>query len=83
MGDIYYSKKTKHPCIATLFQGEKTGRIKKKLRGGKSQCSTDKYQERKANDPWFLISFIPQNWDTKPEKVVKLYKTRMQIEEAF
>ena len=83
LGDIYYSKKTKHPCIATLYKDPKKGRIKKKLRGGKSQCSTDKYQEEKANEPWFLISSLPQSWDKKPEKVVKLYKTRMQIEEAF
>lgn len=83
LGDIYYSKKAKHPCIATLYKGPKIGRIKKKLRGGKSQCSTDKYQEQKANEPWFLISCLPQSWDKKPKKVVKLYKTRMQIEEAF
>ena len=83
LGDIYYSKTTKHPCIATLYKGKKTGRIKKKLRGGKSQCTTDKYQEKKANEPWFLISYLPGNWDENPKKVVKLYKTRMQIEEAF
>jgi hypothetical protein len=83
LGDIYYSKTTKHPCIATLYKGRKTGRIKKKKRGGKSQCSTDKYQENKANEPWFLISCLPQNWDKKPDKVVALYKTRMQIEESF
>jgi len=83
LGAIYYSKKTKHPCIATLYKGKKKGRVKKKLRGGKSQCSTDKYQENKANEPWFLISCLPQRWDNKPKKVMKLYKTRMQIEEAF
>ncbi len=27
--------------------------------------------------------FSAQSWDNKPKKVVKLYKTRMQIEEAF
>jgi len=83
LGAIYYSKKTKHPCIATMYKGKKKGRIKKKLRGGKSQCSTDKYQENKANEPWFLISCLPQRWDKNPKKVMKLYKTRMQIEEAF
>lgn len=83
LGDIYFSKQTKHPCIATLYKGEKKGRVKKKLRGGQSQCSTDKYQENKANDPWFLISHLPQNWDNDPRKVVRLYKTRVQIEEAF
>jgi len=83
LGGIYFSKTTKHPCIATLYKGRKKGRIKKKLRGGKSQCSTDKYQEKKAKEPWFLISCLPKKWDKNPKKVMKLYATRMQIEEAF
>ena len=83
LGEIYFSKTTKHPCIATLYKGRKKGRIKKKLRGGKSQCSTDKYQEKKAKEPWLLISCLPQKWDKNPKKVMKLYATRMQIEEAF
>ncbi len=83
LGEIYFSKITKHPCIATLYKGRKKGRIKKKLRGGKSQCSTDKYQEKKAKEPWLLISCLPQKWDKNPNKVMKLYATRMQIEEAF
>lgn len=83
LGEIYFSKTTKHSCIATLYKGRKKGRIKKKLRGGKSQCSTDKYQEKKAKEPWLLISCLPQKWDKNPKKVMKLYATRMQIEEAF
>lgn len=83
LGEIYYSKTTQHPCIATLYKEQEKGRKKKKRRGGKSQCSTDKYQEKKAREPWLLISHLPQGWDEKPQKVVKLYKTRMQIEEAF
>lgn len=83
LGEIYFSKTTKHPCIATLYKGINKGRIKKKLRGGKSQCSTDKYQEKKAKEPWLLISCLPQKWDINPNKVMKLYATRMQIEEAF
>jgi hypothetical protein len=83
LGDMYFSKTTKHPCVATLYKGRKKGRIKKKLRGGKSQCSTDKYQEKKAKEPWLLISCLPQKWDKNPKKVMKLYAIRMQIEEAF
>ena len=83
LGEIYFSKTTKHPCIATLYKSKPKGRIKKKLRGGKSQCGTDKYQEKKAKEPWFLISCLPQKWDKNPKKVMKLYATRMQIEEAF
>ena len=83
LGNIYFSKTTQHPCVGTLYKGRKKGRIKKKLRGGKSQCSTDKYQEKKAKEPWLLISCLPKTWDKNPKKVMKLYATRMQIEEAF
>jgi hypothetical protein len=50
LGGIYYSKKTKHPCIAALYKGKKKAELKK-LRDGKSQFSTGKYQEEKANAP--------------------------------
>ena len=59
LGDTYDSKKTKHPCIVTLYKDQRKGRIKKKLRGGKSQCSTHKYQEEKVSEPCFLISSLP------------------------
>lgn len=71
LGDIcQYSEQSKHPCIATPYKGRKKGRVKKTLRGGQSQCSTDKYQEIKANEPWFLMSHLPQNWNNKPKKLL-------------
>lgn len=83
LGNILFSRSTQHSCFGTLYKGPKKGREKKKLRGGKSQCSTDKYQEEKAKQPWVLVSHLPERWENRPEKVVKLYKTRMQIEESF
>ena len=83
LGDIFYSKSTRFKCQAVLYQGKNQGRIKKKKRGGKSQCTTDKYQQQKANEPWLLIFNLPESIKITGRKVVKMYKQRMQIEESF
>lgn len=83
LGDIFYSKATQLPCEAVLYQGATKGRIKKKKRGGKSQCTTNKYQQQKAKEPWFLIFNLPESVKATAKKVVKIYRQRMQIEESF
>jgi len=40
-----------------LYQGANQGRVKKKKRGGKSLCTTNKYQQQKAKEPWLLPVF--------------------------
>ncbi|MFT5635565.1 MAG: hypothetical protein ACI89T_001008 [Cognaticolwellia sp.] len=82
LGEISYSKATQFKCNGALYQGAKKGREKKKMRGGKSHCTTDKYYEQKAKEPWLLVSNLPQHLQ-QPTMVVKLYKQRMQIEENF
>ncbi len=82
LGEISYSKATQFKCSGTLYQGTKKGREKKKMRGGKSNCTTDKYYEKKAKEPWLLIFNLPDHLQ-QSTMVVKLYKQRMQIEENF
>jgi len=83
LGDIFYSKSTQFKCEAVLYQGASKGRIKKKKRGGKSQCTTDKYQQQKAKEPWLLIFNLPKRLKVTAKKVVNIYRQRMQIEESF
>lgn len=83
LGSIYYSKSTRFKCKAVLYQGSKKGRMKKKKRGGKSQCTTDKYQQQKAKEPWLLIFHLPESIQVTAKKVVSMYRKRMQIEESF
>ena len=83
LGEIFYSKSTAFSCQGFLYKGKNKGRQKHKKRGGKSRCTTDKYQQQKAKEPWFLVGDLPIQLDRKPEQVIKLYKTRMQIEENF
>ena len=66
-----------------FVRGKNKGGKKLKKRGGQSQCTTDKYQQQKAKEPWLLIFKLPKIFADKPKKVVTLYKQRMQIEESF
>jgi len=66
-----------------FYQGASKGRIKKKKRGGKSQCTTDKYQQQKTKEPWLLIFNLPKRLKVTAKKVVNIYRQRMQIEESF
>lgn len=83
LGEIFYSKSTAFSCQGFSYRGKAKGRQKVKKRGGKSRCTTDKYQQQKAKEPWLLVGNLPAKLEHKPEKVIKLYKTRMQIEESF
>lgn len=82
LGEISYSKSTQFKCNSTLYQGTIKGREKSKMRGGKSNCTTDKYYAQKAKEPWLLVFNLPEHLQ-QPCMVVKLYKQRMQIEENF
>ena len=81
--NIYYGKTVRFKCQGVLFRGKNKGRKKLKKRGGQSQCTTVKYQQQKATEPWLLIFKLPKTFANKPQKVVTLYKKRMQIEESF
>lgn len=83
LGEIFYSKSTVFSCQGFSFKGKAKGRQKVKKRGGKSRCTTDKYQQEKAKEPWLLVGHLPVRLERRPEKVIKIYKTRMQIEENF
>ncbi len=84
LGDIYYGKTQRFMCKAVFYQSKTKGRrLKKKRGGGKSQCTTSKYQQKKANEPWLLAYHLAEQQPLSANKVVKLYAQRMQIEEGF
>jgi len=83
IANIYYGKSVQFHCQAVLYKGQPKGRQKNKKRGGPSQCTTAKYQQKKAKEPWLLVFNLPPRLAANATKVVKLYKQRMQIEENF
>ena len=57
----------------------KQHRIKKNHYGRKSAANHSKYNALRQNEPWVLVSSLDQS----ANRIIGLYKTRMQIEEAF
>lgn len=82
LGEIQFGKSSRLPCQGTLYKEPKKGRQKRKRRGGKSNCAMSKKNRKKAKEPWLLISHLPEHLK-EPNDAVRLYKTRMQIEEGF
>ena len=82
LGEIQFAKSSRLRCQGTLYKEPMKGRQKRKKRGGKSNCAMSTKHRKKANEPWFLISHLPEHLK-EPDIVVRLYKTRMQIEEGF
>jgi hypothetical protein len=59
LGLVCYGKSIGFQCHGVLYKERGKGRKKLKKRGGESQCTTDKYQQQKAKEPWFLVHNLP------------------------
>jgi len=69
-------------CHFYLMKGKKKNRIKKNLAGKKIQCSVSKKHEKRENEPWLIVASVSPD-ELAPNKVMNIYKKRMQIEEGF
>ncbi len=80
-GKVLLSKS--YPVEGTLcyYKGKARGRISRNKLGQKRQCSDSKDYSRSAKEPWVLMTSIDGH--KVAERVVKIYRTRMQIEEGF
>mgnify|MGYP000704405795 CR=1 FL=1 len=65
-----------------LFKGEKKGRVSLGCFGHKRMNSNDRNYSRGAKEPWLLATSLPSS-SNLAKRVVNIYSSRMQIEEAF
>lgn len=64
------------------YQSKKTGRKAKTKRGNVKQNAQSLKQAKGAKEPWILVSSLNEGKQAA-EKIIKIYKMRMQIEEGF
>ncbi len=82
IGQVILAKSTRHTCHFYQMKRKGKNRVKRNLAGKKVQCSVSKKHSRGAKEPWLIASsFSPKEMSAK--NIMKLYKTRMQIEEVF
>ena len=71
-----------HFCHLALYKGKPKGRHSLNQNGSTKASKTSLTAARGAKEPWLLISSLPKN-SSFAKKSVKIYQTRMQIEESF
>lgn len=82
LGQVWLTRKSGHGCRLVRYRGKSKGRHQLTLQG---QRARNRYSEKHAHsgrEPWLLASNLPAS-RFLAKRVVRLYRTRMQIEEAF
>jgi len=65
-----------------IMLGKKKDRVKKTKLGKKSESTNSKKYAKSAKEPWVIVTSLPHRHGS-PNKIMKVYKFRMQIEESF
>jgi hypothetical protein len=82
LGDILLAKTNSLACHLYIKKEKKKYRIKQNLAGKRIQSSVSKKHEKRENEPWLITtSLSPREFTAN--RIMQLYKKRMQIEEAF
>lgn len=69
-------------CHAYLLKKKKQGRIKKTVFGQRCKMKHSEKNAHRERTPWLIVTSL-EGGVTITKRVINLYKTRMQIEEAF
>jgi len=70
------------PCRLVLYKGKAKGRVHLTQHANKARSRKSLHHGKSAREPWLLATSLPL--DSKlAKRVVRLYRQRMQIEEAF
>jgi hypothetical protein len=80
--EVILSKSTPIQCSIFLYKGQKKGRIAKNKLGKRRKAKASKICANAGREPWVLATSL-KGGNKIAKKVVKLYKSRMQIEEGF
>jgi hypothetical protein len=70
------------PCHTYLLRKKKQGRIKKTVFGQRCEMKHSEKNAHRERTPWLIATSL-EGGSKITKRVINLYKTRMQIEEAF
>ena len=82
LGPIELAKRNAIPCYAHIFKKKLKGRTKKNQGKRTSQRTNSRSYSAREREPWFLVTNLNLQ-QLNSAKAVKIYATRMQIEESF
>ena len=82
MGQVWLTRVAGHVCQLVRYRGKARGRHKLTAHGQRAKWGPSEKHARSGREPWILATNLPAT-RTLAKKVVRLYRARMQIEEAF
>jgi len=82
LGEIDLVRQHPFECHAYLIKKKKQGRVKKTKFGERCAMKHSEKNAHRERTPWLLVTSLDRR-TANTQQVINLYKTRMQIEEAF
>lgn len=82
LGKVKLSKRSEFVCYLQVYKGRHKGRERKNAYGDKASRSVSKRCAKSARNAWVLAHSLGDKLIVS-ERVVKIYASRMQIEESF
>jgi len=82
IGCLEMNRSAPFHCQMVLYKGKSKGRHKLNRAGNRAASKHSKVHSARENEPWILATSLPIS-STLAKKCVRLYTTRMQIEESF
>jgi hypothetical protein len=82
LGDVQWVRNNPLSAFIVLVRQPKKQRNALTLKGKKRQSKSNKVHMRREKEPWLLVASLSLQKRT-PKQIVRIYRTRMQIEEGF
>lgn len=82
VGSVWWVRKHPLSVFLVLVRTARKGRRKLTVAGKTSQSNHSLKQAQREREPWLLVASLSL-LSFSPRQIVKLYRTRMQIEEGF
>lgn len=82
LGEASMARSNPIACQLVLYKGKPKGRVHKNRLGERARNSYSRKHAARAREPWLLATSLAP-CSALAGKVVRLYRLRMQIEEAF
>lgn len=83
IGSYQFTMAWKFTCNVVLYKKMKKGRKCINRSGNRTNNNASNRCARRETDPWLLVTSLDIGKDVSAEKIVSIYKKRMQIEEDF
>jgi hypothetical protein len=81
-GEVRLTRAAPHRCRLVLYRGKPKRRHRWNRHGQRARNAYSEKHARRMREPWLLATNLP-NGRGLAKRVVRLYRARMQIEEAF